>query len=86
MQKLSCVVVAAWAVSLVFVPAGVALAQGALGGGTAPAATSTTAPEPKAPENKAPPENTARENTAAEKENDAPKKKKAFRMTRKQVI
>jgi len=86
MQKLSCVVVAAWAVSLVFVPAGVALAQGAPGGGTAPAATSTTAPEPKAPENKAPPENTARENTAAEKEKAAPKKKKAVRMTRQQEI
>jgi hypothetical protein len=85
MQKLSCVVVAAWAVSL-FVPAGVALAQGAPGGGTAPAATATTAPEPKAPENKAPPENTARENTAAEKEKAAPKKKKAARMTRQQEI
>jgi hypothetical protein len=86
MQKLSCVVVAAWAVSLVFVPAGVALAQGAPGGGTAPAATSTTAPEPKAPENKAPPENTARENTAAEKEKAAPKKKKPAKMTRQQEI
>ena len=85
MQKLSCVVVAAWAVSLVFVPAGVALAQGAQGGGTAPAATSTAAPEAKAPENKAP-ENTARENTAAEKEKAAPKKKKAVRMTRQQEI
>ena len=49
MQKLSCVVVAAWAVSLVFVPAGVALAQGAPSGGTAPAATSTAAPEAKVP-------------------------------------
>jgi hypothetical protein len=95
MQKLSCVVVAAWAVSLVFVPAGVALAQGAPGGGTAPAATSTAAPEAKAPESKAPenkgpenkgPENTARENTAAEKEKAAPKKKKAVRMTRQQEI
>ena len=85
MQKLSCVVVAAWAVSLVFVPAGVALAQGAPSGGTAPAATSTPAPEAKAPENKAP-ENTARENTAAEKEKAAPKKKKAVRMTRQQEI
>ena len=85
MQKLSCVVVAAWAVSLVFVPAGIALAQGAPGGGTAPAATSTAAPEAKAPENKAP-ENTARENTAAEKEKAAPKKKKAVRMTRQQEI
>ena len=86
MQKLSCVVVAAWAVSLVFVPAGVALAQGAPGGGTAPAATSTAAPEAKAPENKAAPENTARENTAAEKEKAAPKKKKPARMTRQQEI
>jgi hypothetical protein len=85
MQKLSCVVVAAWAVSLVFVPAGVALAQGAPGGGTAPAATSTAAPEAKAPENKAP-ENTARENAAAEKEKAAPKKKKPARMTRQQEI
>ena len=85
MQKLSCVVMAAWAVALVFVPAGVALAQGAPGGGTAPAATSTAAPEAKAPENKAP-ENTARENTAAEKEKAAPKKKKAVRMTRQQEI
>ena len=85
MQKLSCVVVAAWAVSLVFVPAGVALAQGAPGGGTAPAATSTAAPEPKAPENKAP-ENKAPENTAAEKEKAAPKKKKPARMTRQQEI
>jgi hypothetical protein len=74
MQKLSCVVVAAWAVSLVFVPAGVALAQGA------PAATSTAAPEAKVPENK------ASENTAPEKEKAAPKKKKPDRMTRQQEI
>ena len=80
MQKLSCVVVAAWAVSLVFVPAGVALAQGAPGGGTAPAATSIAAPEAKAPENKAP------ENKAPEKETAAPKKKKPARMTRQQEI
>ena len=85
MQKLSCVVVAAWAVSLVFVPAGVALAQGAPGGGTAPAETPAAAPEAKAPENKAP-ENTARENAAAEKEKAAPKKKKPARMTRQQEI
>jgi len=80
MQKLSCVVVAAWAVSLVFVPAGVALAQGAPSGGTAPAATSTAAPEAKVPENK------ASESTAPEKEKAAPKKKKPARMTRQQEI
>jgi hypothetical protein len=80
MQKLSCVVVAVWAVSLVFVRAGVALALGAPGGGTAPAATSTAAPEAKAPENK------ASENTAPEKEKAAPKKKKPARMTRQQEI
>jgi hypothetical protein len=80
MQKLSCVVVAAWAVSLVFVPAGVVLAQGAPGGGTAPAATSTAAPEARVPENK------ASESTAPEKEKAAPKKKKPARMTRQQEI
>jgi hypothetical protein len=74
MQKLSCVVVAAWAASLVFVPAGVALAQGA------PAATSTAAPEAKVPENK------ASESTAPEKEKAATKKKKPARMTRQQEI
>jgi hypothetical protein len=80
MQKLSCVVVAAWAGSLVFVPAGVALAQGAPSGGTAPAATSTAAPEAKVPENK------TSESTAPEKEKVAPKKKKPARMTRQQEI
>ena len=80
MQKLSCVVMAAWAVALVSVPAGVALAQGAPGGGTAPAATSTAAPEAKVPENKAP------ENTAPEKGKAAAKKKKPARMTRQQEI
>jgi hypothetical protein len=85
MQKLSSVVVAAWAASLVFVPAGVALAQGAPSGGTAPAATSTAAPEAKAPENKAP-ENKASENRAPEKEKAASKKKKPARMTRQQEI
>jgi hypothetical protein len=80
MQKLSCVVVAAWVVSLVFVPAGVALAQGAPSGGTAPAATSTAAPEAKVPENK------ASESTAPEKEKAVPKKKKPARMTRQQEI
>ena len=85
MQKLSRVVVAAWAVALVFVPAGVALAQGAPGGGTAPAETPTVAPEAKAPENKAP-ENKATENTALEKAKAAPKNKKPARMTRQQEI
>ena len=72
MQKLSCVVVAAWAVSLVFVPAGVALAQGAPSDGTAPAATSTAAPAP--------------ENTAPVQEKAAPKKKKPAKLTRQQEI
>jgi hypothetical protein len=85
MQKLSRVMVAASAAALVFLPAGVALAQGAPGGGTAPPATSTTTPEAKAPENKAP-ENKASENTAPEKEKAAPKKKKPARMTRQQEI
>ncbi|MEH2608865.1 hypothetical protein [Bradyrhizobium sp. AZCC 1693] len=85
MQKLSRVVVAASAAALVFLPAGVALAQGAPGDGTAPPATSTAAPEAKAPENKAP-ENTAAQNTAPEKEKAAPKKKKPARMTRQQEI
>jgi hypothetical protein len=90
MQKLSRVMVAASAAALVFLPAGIALAQGAPGGGTAPPATSTAAPEAKAPENKAPenkaPENKASENTAPEKEKAAPKKKKPARMTRQQEI
>jgi hypothetical protein len=90
MQKLSRVMVAASAAALVFLPAGVALAQGAPGGGTAPPATSTAAPEAKAPEDKAPenraPENKASENTAPEKEKAAPKKKKPARMTRQQEI
>jgi hypothetical protein len=80
MQKLSRVMVAASAAALVLLPAGVALAQDAPGGGTAPAATSTAAPETKAPEN------TASENTAPEKEKAAPKKKKPARMTRQQEI
>jgi len=90
MQKLSRVMVAASAAALVFLPAGVALAQGAPDGGTAPAATSTAAPETRAPENRAP-ENTATESTAPastapEKEKAAPKKKKPARMTRQQEI
>ena len=86
MQKLSRLVVAASAAALVFLPAGVALAQGAPSGGTAPAATSTAAQRPlAAPENKAP-ENKAAENTAPEKEKAAPKKKKPARMTRQQEI
>jgi hypothetical protein len=77
MQKLSRVVVAAWAVALVFVPAGVALAQGAPSSGPAPA--STAAPEAKVPENKAP------ENVVPEKKAGS-KKKKPTRMTRQQEI
>jgi hypothetical protein len=83
MLKLSRVMVAASAAALVFLPAGVALAQG---GGTAPAAPPTAAaPEAKAPESKAP-ENKTTENTAPEKEKAAPKKKKPARMTRQQEI
>ena len=85
MQKLSRVMVAASAAALVFLPAGVALAQGAPDGGTAPAATSTAAPETRAPENTAP-ENAAPESTASEKGKAAPKKKKPARMTRQQEI
>jgi hypothetical protein len=80
MQKLSRVMVAASAAALVFLPTGIALAQGAPGGGTAPPATSTAAPEAKTPENTAP------ENRAPEKEKVAPKKKKPARMTRQQEI
>jgi hypothetical protein len=80
MQKLSRVMVAASAAALVLLPAGIALAQDAPGGGTAPAAPSTAAPETKAPEN------TASENTAPEKEKAAPKKKKPAKMTRQQEI
>ena len=68
MQKMLRIMVAASA--LVFLPAGVALAQGAPSGGTAPTATSTAAPE----------------TTAPEKEKAAPKKKKPARMTRQQEI
>ena len=82
MQKLSRLVVAASAAALVFLPAGVALAQGAPSGGTAPAATSTAAPETKAPENTAPENRPAR----LEKEKAAPKKKKPAKMTRQQEI
>ena len=70
MQKLSRVMVAASAAALIFMPAGVALAQGAPSGGTAPAATSTAAPETAAPE----------------QEKAAQKKKKPARMTRQQEI
>jgi hypothetical protein len=65
--------VAASAAALVFLPAGVALAQGAPDGGPAPApaATSSTA----APETSAP-----------EEEKAAPKKRKPARMTRQQEI
>jgi hypothetical protein len=78
--------VAASAAALVFLPAGVALAQGAPSGGTAPAATPTpAAPEAKVPESMAP-ENKAAENTGPEKEKAAPKKKKPAKMTRQQEI
>ena len=70
MQKLSRLVVAVSAATLVFLPAGSALAQGAPSAGTAPAAASTAAPE----------------TTAPEKEKSAPKKKKPARMTRQQEI
>ena len=72
MLKLSRVMVAASAAALVFLPAGVALAQGAPSGGTAPAATSTAAPAP--------------ESTAPAQEKAAPKKKKPAKMTRQQEI
>ena len=86
MLKLSRVMVAASAAALVFLPAGVALAQGAPSGGTAPAATPTpAAPEAKVPESMAP-ENKATENTGPEKEKAAPKKKKPTKMTRQQEI
>jgi len=68
MQKMLRIMVAASA--LVFLPAGVALAQGAPSGGTAPTATSTAAPE----------------TTAPEKEKAAPKRKKPAKMTRQQEI
>ena len=74
MLKMSRVMVAASSAALVFLPAGVALAQGTPSG-AAPAATSTAAPEPKATENKAP-----------EKEKAAPKKRKPAKMTRQQEI
>jgi hypothetical protein len=78
--------VAASAAALVFLPAGVALAQGAPSGGTAPPAPpAAAAPEAKAPENAAP-ENKATENAAPEKEKAAPKKKKPAKMTRQQEI
>ncbi|WFU13704.1 hypothetical protein [Bradyrhizobium sp. CB3481] len=71
MRGLSCVMVAASAAALVFLPTCVALAQGAPGGEPATAATpSTTAPEASAPE----------------KGKVAPKKKKPARMTRQQEI
>ena len=84
MLKLSRVMVAASAAALVFLPAGVALAQGAPSGGTAPAPAAAE-PEAEAPENTAP-ENKATENTGPEKEMAAPKKKKPAKMTRQQEI
>jgi hypothetical protein len=74
MLKLSRVMVAASAAALVFLPAGVALAQGAPSGGTAPAPTAA-APEAK-----------DLENTAPENEKAVPKKKKPAKMTRQQEI
>lgn len=74
MLKLSRVMVAASAAALVFLPAGVALAQGTPSGGTASAPTAA-APEAKAPEN-----------TAPENEKAAPKKKKPAKMTRQQEV
>ena len=78
MQKLSRLVVAASAAALVFLPAGVALAQGAPSGGTAPAATSTAAPEPRLLK-------TRLLKHGCEKK-AAPKKKKPAKMTRQQEI
>ena len=80
MQKQFRAMAAALVVALVVLPAGIALAQGAPGGGTAPAAAPPAAPEIKAPENTAP-ENKAPENTKA-----AAKKKKPAKMTRQQEI
>jgi hypothetical protein len=70
MRGLSCVMVAASAAALVFLPAGVALAQGPGGEPAAPATSSTAAPEASAPE----------------KVKAAPKKRKSARMTRQQEI
>jgi len=84
MLKLSRVMVAASAAALVFLPAGVALAQGAPSGGTAPAPTAAV-PEAKAPESMAP-ENKATENTGPQNEKAVPKKKKPTKMTRQQEI
>jgi hypothetical protein len=70
MRKLSCVMVAASAAALVFVPAGITLAQGAPSGTAPPATPSAAAPETPAPE----------------KEKAAPKKKKPAKMTRQQEI
>ena len=84
MLKLSRVMVAASAAALVFLPAGVALAQGAPSGGTAPAPTAAV-PEAKAPESMAP-ENKATENTGPQNEKAVPKKKKPAKMTRQQEI
>lgn len=70
MRSLSCVMVAASAAALVFLPAGIALAQGAPGGRDTTATPPAAAPEDPAPE----------------KEKAAPKKKKPARMTRQQEI
>jgi len=70
MRKLSCLVVAASAAALAFMPAAIALAQNAPSAGTgAAAAPSTAAPE-----------------TATADKEKAPKKKKPAKMTRQQEI
>lgn len=75
MRKVSRLVAAASAVAFLVLPSGVALAQGAPGGGTAPAPAATApAPEAKAPEDAAP----QKKMTA--------KKKKSARATRQQEI
>jgi hypothetical protein len=74
MRKLSCVMIAASAAVLGFLPTTVALAQGAAdapGGGTATTATSPTA---------------ASQAQAPEREKAVPKKKKPARMTRQQEV
>ena len=70
MRRLSCVMAAASAAALVFVPAGMALAQGTPSDTAPPAASTAAAPETPAPE----------------KEKAAPKKKKPAKMTRQQEI
>ena len=76
MLNLSRLVVAASAAALVFMPAGVALAQSTPGAGTGTtAAPSTTAPE-----------TVTADKEKAEKEKAVPKKRKLAKMTRQQEI